>query len=155
MANTIAKLALGAALCLTAGGAFAGDCPADQVMAGAVASGATAPKGVTDEVLGAIDLSSKGEAFKGYQLRLRKLVIQPGGIVPWHDHKVRAANILTLEGTVIEHRSDCKVPIVHKAGETVEEFGDIAHWWENTGKKPAVLIAADLLPPAMHDDHTM
>ena len=80
-------------------------------------SGETMPVGVTDEVLSAIDLSSKGDAWKGNMLRLRKLVVQPGGVVPWHEHKVRPANILIVEGSITEYRSNCKVPIEHKAGD--------------------------------------
>ena len=62
--------------------AFAGDCPADQVAMDAMAPGATAPQGVTDDVLASIDLSTKGGDWKGSALRLRKLVVQPGGVVP-------------------------------------------------------------------------
>ena len=57
-------------------------------------------------------------------LRMRKLVVQPGGIVPWHEHAARPANILVVEGSITEYRSNCKVPIEHKAGDVVAEFGD-------------------------------
>lgn len=133
----------------------AGECPADQVMANATAPGATMPEGVTDEVLAAIDLSSKGGDWKGHMFRMRKLVVQPGGIVPWHEHSKRPANILITEGSITEYRSSCKVPIEHKAGEVAIEFGDLAHWWKNNGSTAAVLYSADILPPEMHDDHTM
>lgn len=136
-----------AALLLTAmtGLAQAGECPAGKTKLGALTSGPMAPRDVTDNVLSAIDLSIKGAAFAGQSFRLRKLVIQPGGIVPWHDHKTRPANIYVASGTVTEYRSNCAVPIVHKAGDTVAEFGeDLAHWWKNTGGKPAVLLSADL-----------
>ena len=134
---------------------LAGECPADQVMAGAVAPVTHDAKGVTDEVLAVIDLSSKGGDFEGHMFRMRKLVVQPGGIVPWHSHETRPANILITEGSITEYRSSCKVPIEHKAGEVAVESGDLAHWWKNNAKVPAVLYSADILPPAMHDDHTM
>jgi quercetin dioxygenase-like cupin family protein len=151
-----AVLALGllASAAAFSGSAFAGECPADKVMEGAVTSGETKPVGVTDEVLSAIDLSSKGDAFKGQMLRLRKLTVQPGGVVPWHNHETRPANITIVEGSITEYRSNCKVPIVHKAGDTIAEFGNFSHWWKNTTKKKAVLFSADLLPPAT-DDHMM
>lgn len=135
--------------------AIAGDCPADQVAEGALKSGATEPKGVTDDVIATIDLSSKGEAWKGQMFRMRKLVVQPGGVVPWHQHDVRPANILILEGSITEYRSTCKVPIEHPAGDVTAEFGGLAHWWKNNTKKPAVLISADILPPEMKDDPAM
>ena len=56
-------------------------------------------------------------------LRLRKLVVQPGGVVPWHEHAARPANILVAEGSITEYRSTCKVPIEHKAGDVTAEFG--------------------------------
>ncbi|MBB4188906.1 cupin domain-containing protein [Sinorhizobium terangae] len=135
--------------------AMAGECPKDQIAANAMAPGATTPEGVTDEVLASIDLSSKGSAWEGNALRLRKLVVQPGGIVPWHSHDARPANILVVEGTITEYRSSCKVPIEHKAGEVTAEFGDLAHWWKNNGAKPAVLYSADILPPMASDADTM
>jgi quercetin dioxygenase-like cupin family protein len=151
-----AVLALGllASAVVFSGAASAGECPADQVMQGALTSGETKPVGVTDDVLSAIDLSSKGEAFKGHMLRLRKLVVQPGGVVPWHSHEARPANITVVEGSITEYRSNCKVPILHRAGDTIGEFGSFSHWWKNTTKKRAVLYSADLLPPAT-DDHMM
>jgi len=155
MAIKIAKMALAAALFLPVGDAFAGECPADQVMAGALSSGETAPKGVTDEVLSAIDLSSKGDAWKGNMFRLRRLVVEAGGVVPWHAHDARIANIVVIEGSITEYASNCKVPIVHKAGEAAPESIGLAHWWKNNTKKRAVLISADILPPAMADDKTM
>lgn len=130
--------------------AFAGECPADQVMKGARTEGETMPKAVTDTVLSAIDLSPKGEAFAGYQLRPHRLVIEPGGVVPWHSHAERPANITILEGEIEEYPSNCKVAVLHKAGDTIGEFGpDVAHWWMNKSDKPVVIISADLLPPAM------
>ena len=149
-----AALGLAGSIAAFAAPAFAGECPADQVAKGAVTSGETMPSGVTDEVLSAIDLSAKGDAWNGNMLRLRKLVVQPGGVVPWHEHSVRPANILILEGSITEYRSNCRVPIEHKAGDVVAEFGDLAHWWKNNGEPPAVLYSADILPPAM-DEHTM
>lgn len=148
----IAAMAIAAA----ANFAQAGECPAGKMKDNAVTTGEMTPKNVTDEVLASIDLGAKGETFKGEALRLRKLVIQPGGVVPWHDHKTRPANIYVVSGTVTEYRSSCEVPIVHKAGDTVAEFGEgLAHWWKNTGKKPAVLLSADVFHAAGMDDHMM
>jgi quercetin dioxygenase-like cupin family protein len=136
--------------------AQAGECPAGKMKMGAVTSGPMMPKAVTDNVLSAIDLSAKGAAFAGQSLRLRKLVIAPGGIVPWHDHKTRPANIYVVSGTVTEYRSTCAVPIVHKTGDTVAEFGeDLAHWWKNTGTKPVVLLSADLFHDGNADANMM
>lgn len=136
--------------------AIAGECPADQVASGAVTTGETVAVGVTDDVIAAIDLSPKGDAFKGYMLRMRKLVVQPQGVVPWHQHNERAANIYILSGSITEYRSTCKVGIDHSAGEVTAEFGEIlAHWWKNNTDQPTVILSADLLPPQTQNDESM
>jgi quercetin dioxygenase-like cupin family protein len=146
----------GVALFALTSAAVAGECPADKIKDGAVTTGEMMPKDVTDEVLASIDLAPKGSGFVGEALRLRKLVVQPGGVVPWHDHATRPANIYILSGTIEEYRANCEVPIVHKAGDTVEEFGaGYAHWWKNTGNEPAVLFSADIFHDGKMDDHMM
>lgn len=157
LTSLLARASLaGVALFAFANLAQAGQCPADQVMEGAVTSGMTEPKGVEDTVLSAIDLAPKGDAFEGHSLRLRRLVIQPGGVVPWHDHATRPANIYVVSGTIEEYASNCKVAIVHKAGEAVAEFGaTLAHWWKNSGSEPVVLISADLFHDGKMDDEMM
>ena len=136
--------------------AQAGECPADKVKEGAITTGEMTPKDVTDEVLASIDLAPKGSGFAGESLRLRKLVVEPGGVVPWHDHKTRPANIYIVSGSIEEYRSSCEVPIVHKAGDAIPEFGaSHAHWWKNTGNEPAVLLSADIFHTGKMDDHMM
>lgn len=133
----------------------AGECPADQIASGATLASTVAGAGVTDTVIASIDLSSK-VGQEGNKLRMRRLVVAPGGIVPWHSHAERAANIYVVDGEITEYRSTCHVPIAHKAGEVVSEFGaDLAHWWRNNSSIPAVLISADLFHEAMKEDHPM
>jgi quercetin dioxygenase-like cupin family protein len=133
------------ALLLVTSFAQAGECPKDKVMAGATKPGATMPKGVSDKVLGSIDLADEMVKAQGYKFRLRRLVVDPGGVVPWHEHKERPALIYIVSGEITEYRSSCAVAIVHKAGDLAVESGDLAHWWKNTTKKPAVLISSDIL----------
>jgi quercetin dioxygenase-like cupin family protein len=138
------------------GFAAAGECPKDKVKDGAVTTGEMTPVGVTDTVIASIDLSPKGPEFKGLMMRMRKLVIEPGGVVPWHDHKTRPANIFVVSGMIEEYRSTCEVPVMHKAGDVTAEFGaSLAHWWKNTSKKQTVLISADIVPGEMMDDKMM
>lgn len=152
MTNSNLRVRVGAVLlgCIAltafAPAAHAGQCPADQIRDGARTSGETAPKGVTDNVLSAIDLSKEPAAIAGRQLRLRRLIIQPGGVVPWHSHENRPAIIHVVRGSVTEYASNCAVGIVHKAGESVAERAPVSHWWQNTGKVPAELLSADFFP---------
>jgi quercetin dioxygenase-like cupin family protein len=136
--------AVGAALVLSASTAQAGECPADKMKAGVRTSGEMAPKDVTDETLSSIDLGKEIAGFDKRSLRFRKLVIQPGGVVPWHDHTDRPALILTASGEITEFRSDCSVGVTHKAGDISKEVKGVMHWWKNEGTEAAVLYAADV-----------
>jgi quercetin dioxygenase-like cupin family protein len=138
-------LQLGAALAVLAGAlaARAGDCPSASMRDGARAAGETMPKGVTDNVVGMIALE-KEIGVKERSLRIRRLVIQPGGVVPWHSHDDRPALIMTLQGSITEYRSTCAVPIEHPAGDVAREVRGVSHWWRNNTRKPAVLISADV-----------
>jgi quercetin dioxygenase-like cupin family protein len=127
--------------------AMAGECPASQLGANPLAGAATMPKGVTDTVVGRIDLGPEINV-DGRSLRLRRLVLQPGGVVPMHSHTDRPALIITVSGEVTEYRSSCKAPIVHRAGDVSQEQGGISHWWKNTGKTEAVLLSADVFHDA-------
>jgi quercetin dioxygenase-like cupin family protein len=112
-----------AAIALSAAPAFAGECPADQVGANALPDAATMPARVTDDVIASIDLGN-GYGVPGRNLRMRRLVVEPGGVVPLHSHSERPANIYIVKGEVTEYRSTCRVPIQHRAGEVVAEQGE-------------------------------
>jgi quercetin dioxygenase-like cupin family protein len=120
-----------------AGAASAGECPKDKMIADATKPVSTPASGVTDTVIGMIDVAKEPAAIKDRAFRLRKLVIQPGGVVPWHSHADRPAIIYVVEGEVTEYASNCAVPIVHKAGDVATETHVTAHWWKNTGKHAA------------------
>lgn len=138
----IAGAALGASVMASA--AFAGECPADQVKPDATKPVDMKPVGVTDTVIAMIDVD-KEQGVKDRKFRMRKLTIEPGGVVPWHSHAERPAIIYIVEGQIEEYASNCAVPIVHKAGEVVAETKGVSHWWKNLGDKTVVLLSADLL----------
>jgi quercetin dioxygenase-like cupin family protein len=124
--------------------AQAGECPADKRKPNARQMVNLPGSGVTDTTLGAIDLGKEPAKLKGRELRFRKLVIQPGGVVPWHSHDDRPALIFIAEGEIIEYASNCAAPIHHKAGDISRETHGTSHWWKNLGEVPAVLYAADV-----------
>ena len=143
-----------AGLALSASPASAGQCPADKMADNVRITGEMTPKQVTDTVLGTIELGREKVALADRRLRLRRLVVQPGGVVPWHSHEDRPALIHVVSGTILEHASNCSVPIEHKAGDTSVEKLGVQHWWKNNGKLPAVLLSADLFRDK-HDDEEM
>ncbi len=145
------------AMAIAATAVNAGDCPADKKVADGQGQkpGPNAPKDVTDVVRAMTDLSKEPAAIKGRQFRLRQLEMKPGGIVPWHSHGDRPAMIYIVAGEVVEYASSCAVPIVHKTGDIAPEKNGTWHWWQNTGKTPAVLISVDLFPVEMKMDQHM
>jgi quercetin dioxygenase-like cupin family protein len=145
----------GLAFSLVSANAFAGDCPADKTGTNVTKPGPSAPTGVEDKVIASIDLAPLGNGLAGRKMRMRKLTVQPGGIVPWHSHEARPANIYIISGSITEYRSSCSVPIEHKAGDVTAEFGALSHWWKNNTDKPTVLISSDILPPDMPAESSM
>ena len=125
--------------------ASAGQCPAGQQRAEARPTGETMPLKVTDTELAFVALGSEIDHLDGRRLRLRRLVVQPGGVVPWHSHTDRPALIMTQSGSITEYASNCAVGIEHATGDVAREVKGVSHWWRNNGKVPAVLIAADII----------
>lgn len=136
-----------------AGAAHAGECPADKHMANATKPVDHAVQGVTDTTLGAIDLGKEQAKIAGRELRLRKMVIQAGGVVPWHSHDDRPAVIYVAEGEIVEYASNCAVPILHRAGETRKETNGTSHWWKNHTNTQVVLFIGDVRRDP--NDHNM
>lgn len=159
MNNRIIHSAVLGAMFLAAGiepsTAHAGACPADKTGVNVRPMDSTPAKDVTDNVLASIDVSKEPAKIDGRLFRLRRLEIQPGGVVPWHSHGNRPAIIYVVQGDVVEYSSSCSVPIEHKAGDATPELSTTSHWWKNTGKTKAILLSADLLPVDAKDPHTM
>ncbi len=149
-------------LSLVAAGAFAaatqsslaGECPADLIVADSNMQTDMSAKGVTDTVIGAIDLANEAPMLDNRMFRLRRLEIEAGGVVPWHSHGERPAIIYIVSGEIVEHSSTCAVPILQRAGEVSLETHPVSHWWENVSGAPVVLLSADILH-VEGDDKTM
>jgi quercetin dioxygenase-like cupin family protein len=157
--SRLAIMAIAAgALTFLASTSYAGECPADKRVADGqgqkmVTHGA---RGVVDKVRNAIDLSKEAPALQGRLFRLRQLDIEPGGIVPWHSHGERPAQIYIVKGTIVEYASNCAVPIVHNTGDISPEGRGTSHWWQNNTMEPVVLIAVDIFDDrANQDKHVM
>lgn len=127
-----------------AGAAPDATCPAGQMRPNARTTGETMPSKVTDVELNTLALGGEIHGLDNRRLRMRRLVIQPGGVVPWHSHTDRPALLMTLSGQITEYRNTCAVGIDHKAGDVTAEQKGVSHYWKNNGKTPAVIIAADI-----------
>ena len=103
----------------------------------------TENKGVKIEVLTTVDLGPEIDGMQGRELRLRRVTIEPGGIIGEHSHKDRPAVARVVQGTLTEHRSGGYVKN-HPEGDNVSVGKDVTHWEENKGSKPTVLIVGDI-----------
>jgi len=103
-------------------------------------------KGQSEELLRSMDLSNELESTKGRTLRMRKVTLQPGGVLGLHNHVDRPAITYLLQGEVTYHQ-DGKPDQVAKPGGGFAEGRATTHWAENTGKVPAVWVAVDIPKP--------
>ena len=106
----------------------------------------TAPetKGVTVELLAAVDLGPEIEGLDGLLLRMRKVTIDPGGVFgPLHDHVGRPGIVFVLAGTITDHRDG--VATDYGPGLGWPEDRTTLHWLENRGAVPAIEISVDLV----------
>lgn len=101
-------------------------------------------KGVTVELLAALDLGPEIEGMAGHQLRMRLVTIEPGGVFgPMHDHKDRPGMVYILQGTITDHRNG--VAKDYGPGVGWPEDRNTKHWLENRGSITAVEISVDIV----------
>jgi quercetin dioxygenase-like cupin family protein len=103
----------------------------------------TENKGLSADNLRSLDLTEEIDSVKGRPLRMRKIMLLPGGVIGLHSHKDRPAVNYFLQGQVIYHQEG-KPPMVVKAGEGVAEGKETTHWLENRSGVAAVWIAVDI-----------
>ena len=102
------------------------------------------PKGVSVELLAALDLGPEIEGMAGRQLRMRMVTIEPGGVFgPLHDHIDRPGLVYILQGTITDHRNG--VAKEYGVGVGWAEDKDTLHWLENRGTTTAVEISVDIV----------
>ncbi|MEL6169697.1 MAG: cupin domain-containing protein [Pseudomonadota bacterium] len=149
------KTILGASLtALLSLPAMAGECPSDQVLETARPLTVGQGPGYDGRVAATIDLTGWRD-MGNFMLRTRTLTIPPRGVVAEHTHDDRPAIVHIIAGELVEHNAFCAEPIVHKAGDTIPEFGaGHRHWWENPTDQPVMATSSDVVPfEAANDDN--
>jgi quercetin dioxygenase-like cupin family protein len=106
----------------------------------------TADAGRSEELLRSLDLTTELESTKGRPLRMRKLTLQPGGVLALHNHADRPAITYLLQGQMTYHQEG-KPDVVANPGDGFAEGRATTHWAESTGRVPAVWIAVDIPKP--------
>jgi quercetin dioxygenase-like cupin family protein len=102
--------------------------------------------GQSEELLRSIDLTNELDSAKGRPLRMRKVTLQPGGVLGLHNHADRPAVTYLLQGQMTYHQEQ-KPDLVANPGDGFAEGRATTHWAESTGKVPAVWIAVDIPKP--------
>lgn len=106
----------------------------------------TAQAGVAVRRLGGQPLDQDFHALQGRELRLRELIIAPGGSITLHRHDQRPGVATILEGRMTEWRGPGFTPRVIGPGEAVFEATGVSHWWRNEGTTPARALVVDIVP---------
>jgi hypothetical protein len=129
-AGRLAAALVASSFALAVSSAFAGECPADKRVADGqgqkmVTHGAI---GVADVVRSSIDLGNEAPMLTDRQFRLRTLAIAPGGIVPWHSHNERPAQIYIVKGEIVDTRAtapcrSCTGPVTWRRKSTARRTG--------------------------------
>jgi quercetin dioxygenase-like cupin family protein len=100
-------------------------------------------KGLKAVELRSIDLTSEIDSVQGRRLRLRKLTLEPGGVVALHSHKDRPTVLHVIKGTLTSHPQGKPVQVLG-AGDGLAEGKDANHWVQNTGSDVAEFITVDV-----------
>lgn len=101
-------------------------------------------RGVSIAAMDALPLAMQLPRLKDYGLRIRQIVLEPGAVVGYHSHAHGPVVAYLVSGEYTEHR-DGTGEVVHQPGEQWVEGADVAHWSENRGTEPAVLINVDIV----------
>jgi quercetin dioxygenase-like cupin family protein len=98
---------------------------------------------VTEDVLASIDLAKEVDSVQDRELRLSRTTIAPGGHVGLHTHQGDPTIVYLLSGLLTNHHDDGTAERFHE-GQVFAEFGPRAHWVENPGSAPVILIVANI-----------
>ncbi len=91
-----------------------------------------------------LKLGEQIPALEGYQVRVRTVTMEPGGIVKNHGHNTRPGAFYLIKGHITEIRGDKKIKV--NPGQVVIEDHDTEHWVINNSKEDAVLFVLDVVP---------
>jgi len=105
-------------------------------------------KGLAVGTLGTIpEKSMKAQAgISGYELRMRKITIKPGGQIAKHSHAKKAGLVTVTSGTWTEGRPGGEIEYSSSQPKGILEDSATVHWFWNRGAKPATAIVCDIVP---------
>ena len=115
------------------------------------ADGPSETRGIkASELLGSIALGDDFPAISGQSLRVRRVTLEPGGVVGVHQHTRRPGVLYMLEGELVEVRNDANLPMKRRTGDVSFEKGGVIHWWRNDSGADAIALVVDIVPESTH-----
>lgn len=99
---------------------------------------------IASAVHGVQSLDNEFQDCKGKLLRVREIVVAPGGQLAVHQHQNRPEVAYVLEGQMTEHRTG-KPPTVQIAGTTLFAMQGTEHWLRNNGREPVRALTIDIV----------
>ena len=103
--------------------------------------------------LGKFNLGNSLKGLNRRYARTRFWRMEPGGIIPYHEHVERPTFVYLLQGEVTEYKRGVDTPRVFRQGELSPEDASTGHWWKNVGKEDVLMIAVDVFKPGELDPH--
>jgi len=122
-------------------GARVRECPADRTQANARSEGFGPTTGITSADVTLTPLAHDPTRA----VRLRRLTVQPGGVIAWHDHTAIQGYAVIVSGEMVELRNTCLDAITYGPGDVAREDVSTAHSWRNDGDTPAVILVSHVV----------
>jgi quercetin dioxygenase-like cupin family protein len=79
------------------------------------------------------------------KLRTRVFTVQPGGVVPLHDHKDNPTVAYYYGGSLSEFSATGKAGGVRGGGKAFADDRTVNHWYENHSKEAVVIVVSDVV----------
>lgn len=122
-------------------GARVRECPTERTQANARGEGFGPSSGVDSADVALTPLAHDPTRA----VRLRRITVQPGGVIAWHDHTAVQGYAVIVSGTMVELRNTCLDPLIYRAGDIAIEDVETAHSWRNEGEGPAVILVSHVV----------
>lgn len=116
-------------------------CPAERTRAGARSEGFGPTSGVESADVAVTPLAHD----PARAVRLRRLIVQPGGVIAWHDHTAVQGMAVVVSGEMVELRNTCLDPLTYRAGDVALEDAETAHSWRNEADASAVILVSHVV----------
>lgn len=116
-------------------------CPADRIQTTARSEGFGPTSGVESADVALTPLAHDPTRA----VRLRRIIVQPGGVIAWHDHTAIQGMAVLVSGEMVELRNTCLDPLTYHAGDIAMEDAATAHSWRNEGAIPAVILVSHVV----------